>query len=88
MEPPTTITVEELAQDVPGVLRRVSQGEVLVVTEGDRQVARIAPAGQVPITPEQRERAQRAVEEMLKLREGNRLEGVTIRELIDEGRRY
>ena len=41
------VTVEEVKQDVDGVLHRVLEGETLVVTAHDRPIAEIRPIEQV-----------------------------------------
>jgi prevent-host-death family protein len=41
------VTVEEVKQDLDGVLHRVQEGETLVVTEHDRPIAEIRPVEQV-----------------------------------------
>ncbi|MPZ22482.1 MAG: type II toxin-antitoxin system prevent-host-death family antitoxin [Dehalococcoidia bacterium] len=64
-------------------LDEVEAGESIAITRHGRPVAILNPA---------RERKRRPVEaviqEIMELSRGNRLDGLTIREMIDESRRY
>ncbi len=65
------------------LLDKVSRGEVIVITRHGTPVARLVPF-EVP----DRADAQRAAAELREFRRGNVLpEGLTIRDLIAEGRR-
>lgn len=65
------------------LLDRVEAGEEIVITRRGKAVARLVP----PTAVTDRERSRRAVEEIREARKGVTLGGITIRELIDEGRR-
>jgi prevent-host-death family protein len=66
----------------PKLVERVQKGETITITKHGVPVAVLAPALQRGrMTPEQ------AVDAIRALRKGVRLDGLTIRELIDEGRR-
>jgi prevent-host-death family protein len=65
------------------LLARAEKGERIVITKHGRQVAALVPLKQEPA---------RSFEEVLRsvaeIRKGNRLDGISIRELIDEGRKW
>ncbi|MGG5811328.1 type II toxin-antitoxin system Phd/YefM family antitoxin [Falsiroseomonas sp. CW058] len=67
------------------LLDRIRQGETLTVTEGGRPVATLAPA--MPRRKLTEEEIAAAVEEMRATRDRNRLDGISWKELRDEGRR-
>lgn len=65
------------------LLARAEKGERIVITKHGRAVAELVPLKREPA---------RSFDEVLRsiaeIRKGNRLDGVSIRELIDEGRRW
>ncbi len=66
------------------LLERVANGETITITRRGVPVARL-----VPIEPEKPKRTKEELSEAFrKFRESHPLNGITIRELIDEGRRY
>jgi prevent-host-death family protein len=66
------------------LIDQVEQGETIEITRRGRPVALLSP----PQKAEQSDPA-RAVAEIRKLRKGNKLgPGLTIRQLIEEGRRF
>ena len=78
-----TIGVRELRADLAGAVRRATAGERTVITSHGRPVAQLVPP------PGARERTvDQAVKGILEFRRGRRLgPGISLRELIDEGRR-
>lgn len=64
------------------LLDRVGRGAVVTITKHDRPVARIVSADVHSL-----EKRQRVVAELRAMRARYRLKGVTVRELLDEGRR-
>jgi prevent-host-death family protein len=65
------------------LLDRVERGERIVITRHGRPVAHLVP---VPGAPDRT--ADEAIDAILELRKGRRLgPGLTVRHLIDEGRR-
>ena len=76
----TTVGAYEAKTHLPALLAKVERGETVTITRHGRPVARLVPVDVV-----------RPVEEIIvdlrALREHGRLDGTTIRELIDEGRR-
>ncbi|MCB8876349.1 type II toxin-antitoxin system Phd/YefM family antitoxin [Acidisoma silvae] len=75
------ITGSEQIQDL---LTRVEQGEAVTITRDGKPVARLVP---LP-PPFDRDKAKAAADGLREMSKGVRLNGLTIRELIDEGRRY
>jgi prevent-host-death family protein len=72
----------EAKSKLGSLLDRVERGEEIVITRRGRAVARLVPAE----PGFDRGRAQRAVEGILELRKGLTLGGVSIKELVNEGR--
>lgn len=65
------------------LLRRVSNGETIRITRRGVPIAKLVPIGN-----EETKDLLKAVQELREIRKGIKLGGVTIKELIDEGRRY
>jgi len=65
------------------LLDLAENGEEIIITRHGKQVARLGPIQK----PFDREAAHRAVEDIKKMSKGMKLDGITIRELINEGRR-
>ena len=65
------------------LLQRVSKGETIRITRRGVPVAKL-----VPPDDGEKEDARNLVEGIRQLRKGATLGGITIRELIDDGRRY
>jgi prevent-host-death family protein len=72
----------ELKTHLAEILDAVEQGESIVVTRHGRPVARI-----LPDTEAERERASQAVEALIRFPRTPLPKGVTLRTLIEEGRR-
>jgi prevent-host-death family protein len=64
------------------LLDRVERGESVTMTRHGKPVARL-----IPVSGSSREERRRAIAELKQLRARQRLDGLTARELIDEGRR-
>jgi len=81
----TTVASLEAQDTLPQLLRRVAQGEEIVITEGGKPVAKLAPygAGGLPDV-------SRVIEEFkaYSRRQGRSLGELNPRDLIEEGRRY
>jgi prevent-host-death family protein len=65
------------------LLRRVSTGETIRITRRGVPIAKL-----VPIGSEEKKDIATTVRELREIRKGLSLGGLTIREMIDEGRRY
>jgi prevent-host-death family protein len=79
----TTVGAYEAKTNLPELLRRVEKGERITITRHGHPVAELVPASD--------ERRRRVAESITKLQEfskGHKLDGMTIRQLIEEGRRY
>ena len=75
----------EAKTHLPQLLERVAQGEEFTITRHGKPVARLVPATPASPKPDVRQ----VIAEMRAFRKGNTLgEGITIRDLIEEGRRY
>lgn len=78
-----TIIAEEMTTQWPALLDRVAEGEQITITRQGIPIARLAPVpSPAKMTPAE------AVDRLLELRRGIRLNGLSIREMIDEGRKY
>jgi prevent-host-death family protein len=75
------IGVYEAKTQLPRLLDEVERGESVTITRHGRPVARLVPVGG------RRRSAGEAIDALREFRKGNRLDGLTIRELIEEGRR-
>ena len=64
------------------LLNRVGRGAEFTITKHDRPVARLVPA-----VSRARDRRKKATAELRALRERYSLKGLSVRSLIDEGRR-
>ncbi len=64
------------------LLKRVSRGERITITKHGVAVAMLVPAA----TPEARPAAE-TIAELRRLRTAHRLDGLRLRDMIDEGRR-
>jgi prevent-host-death family protein len=79
---PATVKIAELKAHLSEMVAKAEAGEEVVITRGNRPVARLAPLDET-------ERARAALEEMLALRDSGRIKPVSqaeIRAWIDEGR--
>lgn len=65
------------------LLDLVEQGEEVIITRHGKQVARLVP----PKTGFSRTQAREAAERIREMSRGVRLEGLPLKDLIDEGRR-
>ena len=65
------------------LLQLVENGEEVTITKHGRPVARLVPAGRHDPA-----RVQRAIEELREFRKHHSLDGLKIKDLINEGRKY
>jgi prevent-host-death family protein len=72
----------EAKTHLSSLLDRVAQGEEFTITKHGVPVARL-----VPVASRSRADVRAAIEAIRELRKGNRLGGLSIRDLIEEGRR-
>jgi len=79
----TTVGLFDAKTHLSALVERVAQGEEVTITKHGVAVALLVPAAN------RRKKDPKEVAERIRaLRRGARLEGVTIRQLIEEGRRY
>lgn len=78
------IADRDAAENMQSLLDRVARGEEVTIMRDGKPVAKVIPAQ--PIFD--REAARAAAQGLLSLSRGTRLDGISIRELIEEGRRY
>ena len=72
----------EAKTHLSNLLDQVERGETITITRHGRPVARL-----IPIAGSSRDERRRAIAELKQLRAGQTLGGLSLRELIDEGRR-
>lgn len=77
----------EAKTKLPALLARVEEGEEFMITRHGKPVARLTAVEPVP-DPERAARIDRAIEQLRELRKHNTLDGISARELIEEGRRF
>src|SRR5262245_32347581 len=75
----------EAKTHLPQLLERVAQGEEFTITKHGKPVARLVPATPTPPKPDVRQ----VIEELKAFSKGNTLgDDLTIRDLIEDGRRF
>ena len=75
----------EAKTHLPQLLERVAKGEEFTITKHGKPVARLVPAAAMIAKPD----VKQVLEELRAFSRGNTLgKGVTIREMIEEGRRF
>ncbi len=80
----STVGSYEAKTHLPSLLERVAKGESITITKHGVPVAMLVP----PIDSAGPMNRTKAIEELRRFRKGRTLGGITIRELIEEGRRY
>ena len=78
-----TVGAYDAKTHLSGLLDRVAKGEHITITRHGVPVARLIPAPR-ETTPEER---RKAIDELRKFAKGNSLRGLSIKDLINEGRR-
>ena len=76
-----TVGAYEAKTHFPALLDRVAQGEEITITRHGVPVAKLVP------TSARKMEVREAIQAMMEFRKGRRLDGLSIREMIDEGRR-
>jgi prevent-host-death family protein len=74
----------EAKTHLPQLLQRVAEGEEITITKHGKPVARLVPPSAVKPAPDVRA----AVAAMKQFRKGRTLGDLSIREMIEEGRRF
>lgn len=78
-----TVGAFEAKTHLNELLRQVSKGETIRITLRGVPIAKLVPADH-----DERKDLKRTIREIREIRKGASLGGLSIRELIDEGRRY
>jgi prevent-host-death family protein len=65
------------------LLKRASEGEPITITKHGVSVAKLVPAGS-----SKKSDVRTLIQEIRKFRKGHTLGGMSLREMIDEGRRF
>jgi prevent-host-death family protein len=78
----TTVGAYEAKTHLPQLLEEVAAGLTITITKHGRPVARLVP----PVMNDRPE-PERVVASLRQARQGIRLKGLSLRELIEEGRR-
>ena len=73
----------EAKTHLPALLERVAKGETIQITRRGKPVAKLVPAD-----PSQACDRRKLAEEIREMRKGITLGGLSIRQLINEGRRF
>lgn len=80
----TKIAADQARNDFDALIDRAAAGEEIVITDGGKPVARLLPA-----ETGENLRLPMSLEELKEWRKGNRLgPDLTIRELVEEGRKH
>lgn len=77
-----TIGAYEAKTHLPQLLERVAKGEKIMITKHGVPVATLQPADSAKRTP-----VRDVIDQLKRFRSGHRLEGLSIRDMIEEGRR-
>jgi prevent-host-death family protein len=73
----------EAKTHLPSLLDEVERGDTITITRHGVPIAKV-----VPVEGPSREKVRETIEALKEFRKGKTLGDVTIRELIEEGRRY
>lgn len=77
-----TVSSYEAKTHLPGLLRRVMAGEAITITRHGAPVAML-----VPVSGQPRPDLQAVIQAMQDFRKGRKLAGLSVREMIEAGRR-
>jgi prevent-host-death family protein len=84
----TNIGAFEAKTHLSRLLEQVAAGEKFIITRHGKPVAQLVPIDIDNDAGTQRLRRAAAVERLKSVGNGNRLDQITIRDLIDDGRKY
>lgn len=73
----------EAKTHLPRLLKRVQQGERFVITRHSQPVAEL-----IPYRQQNSDRVRAAIDGLKKFQQTHSLKGLTVRQLIEEGRRF
>ena len=78
----SSVGLGEVTAELPQLLERVAKGEQITIIHDNMPVAVLAPP------PTERPEVRLAVEAMKRFRKGRSRAGLSVREMIEEGRRF
>ena len=78
----TRVGAFEAKTHLPRLLERVQQGERFVITKHGHPVAEL-----IPFTKRDPDKVRMAIDGLKTFQKGHRLRGLSVREMIEEGRR-
>ena len=73
----------EAKTHLSGLLRRTANGEQITITKHGVSVAML-----VPVRTSKKRSVRASIQEIVKFRKGKKLDGIDIKEMIAEGRRF
>ena len=73
----------EAKTHLPELLRRVQEGERFIITKHSRPVAEL-----IPFQPRDSDKVRGAIAKLKAFQETHSLRGLSVREMIEEGRKY
>lgn len=79
-----TVGVDEIKTYLDGRLNRVQAGEAIRIVQNGEEIAVIVPSAVKPKVS--KEKLQEMIDQWLNVRKGLTLGGLSVRDLIDEGR--
>jgi prevent-host-death family protein len=77
-----TVGISEAESELPNLLERVAHGELITITKQGVPIAQI-----VPVPDQSRGNLLQVIQELKAFRKGNPLNGLSVRAMIEEGRR-
>ena len=77
-----TVGSFEAKTHLPALLERVAKGERITITKHGIPIAML-----IPVSPSSKKDPKELVRQMHELRKGNKLRGLSIRKLVEKGRR-
>jgi prevent-host-death family protein len=78
-----TVGSYEAKTHLPKLLKRTAKGEEIIITKHGVAIAALVPARKM-----RRSDVHSVIEELREFRKGRTLKGSTVKELIEEGRRF
>jgi prevent-host-death family protein len=82
-----TVGAFDAKTNLSQLLDQVEDGKTIVITRHGRAVARLVPFDE-PFSEEKKARIAKAIEVIERIGKGKSLDGVSIKSLIEEGRRF
>ena len=77
-----TVGISEAESHLPNLIERVAQGELITITKEGIPIARI-----IPVPGQSSPDLSKVIQDLKEFRKGKHLNGLSIRKMIEEGRR-